>query len=390
MRQRPSDPTRVAVQNSRAILDYSSRAATKQFIAFSKPYFRLAELQLELPSHLKSEYEALGYSDREMCINIAKKIHAYLDAVGDAYTANPEESSKEILTVMDLWTSMDKAAVQAFRLLEDYRPGLPENVFDSLHLPLREDMERLRSIEIYLQKRHTACHRSHLTLFSDSAKECFAQRYYLESEEHRELEMFRNRIESDAWDARDKKLPELQRSSKEYENLIRSISNSACVFTTDERNPLLRTHDDRACTKCYLQRKANRMRIQVHEWPLPEDETKLRAVIVELRLPEAFVAYRDATRRIISALAQPGLVKSHDPKMKLEQYSELRKYEDRRFHSSVTLASNTKSFLQTHHASVPFPVELDQICVPNGLKWNYFVAATTSCTMFPCCSRISV
>jgi hypothetical protein len=40
--------------------------------------------------------------------------------------------------------------------------------------------------------------------------------------------------------------------------------------------------------------------------------------------------------------------------------------------SKLSLASTTKSFLTTHYASPRFPVRVEDICLPNGLKLGYF------------------
>jgi hypothetical protein len=46
--------------------------------------------------------------------------------------------------------------------------------------------------------------------------------------------------------------------------------------------------------------------------------------------------------------------------------------------SGVSLASTTKSFLSTHYNGVRFPVSLEQVCLPNGLRLGYFDTLTKS------------
>lgn len=42
----------------------------------------------------------------------------------------------------------------------------------------------------------------------------------------------------------------------------------------------------------------------------------------------------------------------------------------------ICLASTAKSWLKTHYHGVPLPVDLDQICLPNGLKLGYYDTVT--------------
>lgn len=58
--------------------------------------------------------------------------------------------------------------------------------------------------------------------------------------------------------------------------------------------------------------------------------------------------------------------------MTLQEYSELRPY-SQSITSRVCLASDKKSFLTTHYANPRFPVGLEDVCLPNGLKrFRYF------------------
>lgn len=112
------------------------------------------------------------------------------------------------------------------------------------------------------------------------------------------------------------------------------------------------------------------MRIQVHEAVLPSDDTHIKAVVFELLLPKGFVAWRDATWQLIQ-LGRQNTIADREPQISLRGYQGLQAY-FRPTGSSITLASRTKSFLNTHYAQVPFPMTLDQVCPPHGLKYGLF------------------
>ena len=130
-----------------------------------------------------------------------------------------------------------------------------------------------------------------------------------------------------------------------------------------------------AAKKCYLQRKARRIRIQVHEHPLPSNPVQAKAVIFELDCPTAFAAYRDATWKVLGTLAHLQQKDPSEPRVLLRDYSELKAFMNPT-RCCLSLASTTKSFLASHYSAVRLPVGLEGVCLPNGLKFRYFDTLT--------------
>jgi len=356
-------------------VDYDvSTASTNHQRAFISRYFSLSRMEMDIENshHIPL---AAGVSCDTQCIELAQRIETYLGTVSNAYNLNAEQKSIMLLTVMELWTSMDKCATEVVGLLQDYNPGLSPEMLDVLHLPRLQDMIRLQKIQAYLQKRYTTCNYSQKTMFDDPVKGCFAERYFNESQHSLSLQDLHRHIETEGGKARAKKEQEWRKSSEEYEELCRVIASSTCLYTLNELRPQVQLHNDRQCTKCFLQRKAGRMRIQIHEHPLPSNAIQSKTVVFELSCPKAIASYRDATWKILSTLALPKQFKSYGPRLMLCDYSELKA-----FHNSVSrtvsLASTTKSFLATHYSSTGFPVSLENVCLPNGLKFGYFDAST--------------
>lgn len=218
-----------------------------------------------------------------------------------------------------------------------------------------------------------------MTIFHEPVKGCFAERYYLESRASDQLQLLQHRIERDAEVDGNAKEHELGERTAEYEDLIRRGNMMACMHTTNEHG--IRIHDDKQCMKCYLKRKARRVMINVHEWPLPTNTTKARAVVFELMCPDSFAAYRDATWKISTSLARLSQKRDEKPYMLLESYGPLRRY-CTKFRRNVSLASSTKSFLQTHHgSSIRLPVPLSKVCLPNGMKLEYYDKASSTWTL---------
>ncbi len=340
------------------------------FKPFADRYFSLLKLETDIKESCLATPHLI--TSQEKCIELATKIDTYLTTVADAYDSNPEQKSIMILSVMELWVSMDQCVTELFSVLLDYSPGFLPGILDVLQLPHFTDMCRLQGIQEYLSSRSEKCKYPWRTIFDDPVKGCFAERYFDESSDSQRLQALYRSIETSAEVLRRRKEEEWQRLSSDFERLEKNIAESTCLYTT-EYNQVV--HDDRACTKCYFRRKAGRMRIRLHEHPLPANPVQAKAVVFELGCPKSFTAYRDVTWRILGTLACPKQMESAEPWLVLCDYSELKAFMKSRM-GRVTLASTSKSFLKTHYRGVHLPVSLNQVCVPNGLKLGYFDTST--------------
>ena len=347
---------------------HASAAAADKKRAFAFRYFTISGLETEVHERLVS-YKHLSPTSHESyaerCMSIAGFIDSYITSVGDAYASDPQAKSMMLLTILDLWMAMDDCATNIFQPLQDYHPGFPMDILSVLQLSRYSDYCRVHKINKYLQDRHSAS-KSKTTIFDDPVKGCFAEVYFNDSES---LQQLYQRIEAEAELARVAKEREWRKLRLEYEELIANIAQATCLY--HENDMQIKIHDDRNCSKCYLQRKAYRFRITIHEHPLPYDPVEAKAVVFEVAPPPAFAAYRSASWTIISLLGSQGHTESVPPKMLLRDYPGLKRYmalEKSRF----SLASTTKSFMMTHYANPTFPVGLEDVCLRNGLKLRYY------------------
>lgn len=167
-----------------------------------------------------------------------------------------------------------------------------------------------------------------------------------------------------------RKEQEWKRASAEHERILKEASVTACLFTEDEFDPLIRKHDDRRCRKHYLERVAARLKISIHEALLPTDKVLAKALVFELCLPRGFAAWRDSTWHILH-LARRDQIQNHPPRVVLREYSGFVPFLNST-ECNVTLASPAKSFHDTHYAHVPFPTPLDKVCLQHGLKYGMY------------------
>jgi len=331
-------------------------------------YLDLADVESEL------KLSTIGYRGDELpkipdqtCIELKNKLQQYQDAALSAYKSDPEQLSLMVLTIMELWQALDSLALRLFSQLSKYNPGFPRNLLYPLQVSSLEDMRRLQKVEDYIETRRSMADPTMPSIFGDILPNSFAVRYFDRCPEMQEL---LEEIELADETARGRKEEELRTKSTEYEDLLRDAAQTACLFTEDEFDLLKRQHDDRRCRKHFLERKAARMRIVIHERILPTEIIIAKAVVFELIVPQGFAAWRDTTWRVLQLSRRPALA-GRTPQVLVREYSGLSRYTQPRG-CNITLASRTKPFQNTHYAHVPFPTTPDQVCLPHGLKYGLY------------------
>ncbi|KAL8935316.1 MAG: hypothetical protein Q9211_004757 [Gyalolechia sp. 1 TL-2023] len=300
-------------------------------------------------------------------LELRRQLQNYQSRACMAYKDNTEQLSLMLILLMEVWVRIDSLAVQQYPLLVDYDHGFPPNLLHPLKVAKLSDMHRLKRVEAYLARRHAQSTYPPPNILGDPTKTSFAVRYFDQCDD---MQGLCSKIRRDNSDERAAKENERVQRSREYENLIRQASEAACLFIEDGFDPLKRQHDDRHCRKHHLERAASKMRIETHEDLLPADETYAKAIVFELLLPYGFAAWRESLWQLMT-LARGDVISGQKPNLLLRKYSGLKQYA-RGSQSSISLASRTKSFYQTHYARIPFPTQLEQVCLPHGLKYGMY------------------
>lgn len=307
-------------------------------------------------------------SDR--CIELAESICNYFETVGNAYGSNPTQMSAFVLNVLHLWVLMDIAAAEACPLIREYHPIFTPELLDVLQLEHFEDFDRLSTIQRHLKYRKDTCRDdSYDILSSENSPNCFAAKYLVSSNELQALYL---EILQDSQQAREKKKQEWETISMECEQFSQEIAALSCLCTGE---PGDRTKDDiKNCTKCFLRRKRRRLEIRVHEDFLPIHDTKAAKILFELSLPRWYEAYRNVTFKIIHDLAWPGRIEQDEPPLVLRDFIPLMKYQKARsVAGGVTLASQAKSFLQTHWRVVQvLQGSVQEVLRPHGPEFDLY------------------
>lgn len=341
-------------------------------------YFYLATVEKWVEDHLSSWVER-RISDVISCEKLRRLLEEYSHQASSAYSTPsdiPMSLSIMYLTVMELWIACDKCACTIYPLLRDFDPEVELFSFQSLSLPFKSQLERLFAAEAYLQRRQSDARANAPSLYRDfGLPSSFAVRFFHGSSEHQRLLLD---IEQHATVVRQKKCRELAQKKQQYHDLVARSDKRRCDYQEVYNRYYGSSSTEHAprCVKCSLRSQAEQLEIQVHEWPLHSDEAIAKATIFELRIPEAYSHWRDATmflRVEVLGFIHTNTVKPR-AKYDLSRQDGLRSFSAFPSDRRVNLVSEVKPLTGSHYRikeGVVFLQEKD-ICVENALRYRYF------------------
>jgi len=220
-------------------------------------YLELADFELWVEQNLRLYKQTLIVS-HEACASLAARIEQYQAAALVAYLGNALQTSLMLLTIMELWRVLDECVIEICPLLAEYSTGFPSDLLYCLQLPRRADMARLKDLEDYLNQRKIKSLESLPSLFGEKMQRAtrgytFAERYFDQS---KNLQTLHRDILENAEVERCAKERQWQILSEQYAAIAKEILKSTCLYIVDDDNHLVKVHDDKHCTKCFLQREA--------------------------------------------------------------------------------------------------------------------------------------
>ena len=322
-----------------------------------------ADFELSVEMNLESWVAASPNKERALDV-VASCIQEYYASSKALYGSNPEDNSMMILTLMDLWVTLDRLAIQLCPLLEEYSPEVPCQFLHDLLLHRSSTINRALDIEDYLRRRHTEALKVPSVFSNDVDESCFAVKYFQDSPD---LQRLREEIESHAEQEREAKRAELISLNERSD----SLSCEALELSHECTDDAWPHHKTPTCRKCQLEGQVKSLKIHVHEWPLPSSTIHAQQAVFELSPPHAFAVWRDITYKILRDIGQSSVPDSRDrPHAFLDTFSGL-KWAVK--HHRVTIGSTTKSFSdQTHYKTVQIPATESSVLVNNALSFKLF------------------
>ncbi|KAG8928196.1 hypothetical protein FRC02_007250 [Tulasnella sp. 418] len=316
--------------------------------------------------------ERLASSDAHT--SLATCMEAYFEAASKVYSSDPELISIMILTLFKLWVELDRMTISQCPLLAEFSPEIPTILLHPLLLRAAESIEALDYVEKYLTTRHSQATAGQSVFSNLIGKKSFAAQYFDASPP---LQALKLKVEDAARIEREKKIEKLHTLKARCEEWKRSAESLQCRYINKftPETGLKPVHAPK-CLKCRLENQAREMRIEVHEWPLPQDPWQAKVVLFEVSPPPAFVIWRKLTYKLLREVCIPKTSPSTSQRhqMQLHKYPAFTTYQSRASQDSpVLLASSTKSFKKSHYRSQKVVEATDSsICVNHGLSWALF------------------
>ncbi|KAK5992587.1 hypothetical protein PT974_06001 [Cladobotryum mycophilum] len=335
----------------------------EQVKEFTDHNFRITALEWQIEHEGKPK--PLNVLDaRTRCIQLAGRVDEYLAEIGSMYDSDPVQLATMVLNLLDLFVQMDECAVEACRMLRDYRPVFPPQLLDSLLLsPQISSMTRLYKIQSYLMERCSVALYNHI--LSDVGDiNSLAVRYVDSSTEMRN---FMSRIDAQCQLARQQKEAEWKRVTAQYDKHTEGLENGTCVCSWKNNQ-----RDVKGCTKCWHWRSRKRLEVKIHEDFLPSQPIPKATVVFELAIPGYISAYRNATWRILKALEHPAQSgHSAAPNALLQDCGPLKQFKTASS-DYISLASFKKCFQQTHYKFKKGKISLQSILLPFAAQFELF------------------
>jgi len=310
----------------------------------------------------------------EACKELGKLIEQYTDNARSTYDKHTENFSIMLLTTMELWVALDKAAVRHCTLMKKYSPEISDWVLEPLLLPKKSQMTRLREIEKYIQDRQAKADiLNNPGILSDGVCEnTFAVSFFNESSYHQTLQ---TEIEDRAKHDRERKKEEYHEKHRQYNDLWKNARAMKCDYTRARR--YAEDHSPNCC-RCSLESQARNMRIGVHEWPLPMGELERKVAVFELHCPLGFSVWRDTTYKVLLDILTPdfklprGKYSRTTPNGKrLSKYfksNNLQQYHRNDGSQRLSLWSASTGPV----SPVQFPISLNETLLDNSTKYRLY------------------
>jgi hypothetical protein len=356
-------------------------------------HFRLAALEKWVEHHL-SDWTREHLHDSNACGRLRTLMINYYENASIAYDQAPVATSIMYLTLAELWISCDRCACAIYPMLAEYDPEVNLMEFQSLLLPLRSQLKRLNTVESYVTaRRQKALPRrpSVYREFGDSSS--FAVRYF---DQCRSLQATLSDIETDAAAARKRKCEELQDLKNRYRQYMDIYNSTSCEYHTVVTNHYYgytKQMHNHGCRRCSAKLIADSLTISIYEWPLSPSISIAKATVFELKVPEAFSDWRDASAYFVTTVLNCHEQTPQRPiySLTLQNHHGLSDmlspdYWRRR----IVPLSEVKSHTVTHRKSMKAIHLLSEsdVCLDNALQYRYYDTATEQfSTQMPVCTE---
>ncbi|KAK5144349.1 hypothetical protein LTR32_003703 [Rachicladosporium monterosium] len=274
-------------------------------------------------SYLKN-WSVAHKSDEDACNMLGKLMKSYHSLACRQYTGNPEATSVSHLTILQLCR--------------------------------------------YAKITHPSCE-----ILYEISSGCFGASYFDQSIE---LKSLLATIQTQGAQEKAAKVRELAGLKTQYDRLRELGAELHCTFVevvVDSENDIREDRHSPHCLKCDYADRAAKLRIAVHEWPLPSTLPHQKVVVFELQPPSCFVHWRDSlifllTKVLEAVYRTEERARAENPLSEDQQLSRYAKTSLR-----IGLLSQNKPHLRTHRKFVQVATATPRdVCLASGLDYKYY------------------
>jgi hypothetical protein len=342
-------------------------------------YFRLSAFETWIEKHLQS-WLASHLRSSETCGQLRRLMERYHAHASDVYADIPINLSIMYLVLLEMWVACDNSACALYPLIRRYDHEIPLDEAQCLVLPFKSQMDRLLKVEQYATSRRNMATKDAPSIYRNFGKSTsFAVKFFDGS---RELQAELSRIERDATEKQKQKRQELGDLKQKYHDLMEQYNHpdTKCEFhevVYDKYYGYTRSvHAKNGCAKCALQKNANGLVIGIYEWPVSSDPSIAKATVFELKIPQAFSEWRDASVHLISrVLGFPHLGEPPKYSGTLDSHHGLSHMLSTSYHlQCIVPLSEVKSHTKTHRNKLKGIQHLvdANVCLNNALQYQYY------------------
>jgi hypothetical protein len=347
-------------------------------------HLRLAAVESWIENHLQS-WIASHLSDKTTCQHLHNLLKEYYSCASAAYKGSAWSMSIMYLTVLEIWVACDRSACRVFPLLVNYLSEVPLAELQCLTLPLRNHMQRLHTVEAYIEQRERSASNK-VSIFRDFGNvSSFAVQYFNQS---KQLQDVMKQIQQDATAKRAAKCKELADMKLQHENLMQRYNSTKCDYvtvTTNRYHGYTKTVHDRYCNRCDLKNQADGLNIHIYEWPLPSEEATAKAIVFELKIPQSYRIWRDLSIFVISDVlgCKSNAIQCPQFQYVLSGHRDLSQMLDSQYDfRRIVPLSEIKPHVVTHRKNKKAVQHLQEedVCLENALRYGYYDTSTGTWT----------
>lgn len=205
-----------------------------------------------------------------------------------AYKGNPVMFSRMLLIILKLIKMLDEHLIMnTCEMLEDHHSGINSNIFNTLLLPDRIDMDLAYELEQYFHDRND--YATDPALLEDVVKwRSFSVKYAKKNQQM--VNLRRQILQLD-----EKNVGDMEIMYKNGRNRAEALREEAkgmeCLYKVNCHGK--KRHIRKRCKRCSLRSEADAIRYEEYEHLLPTKEHEQFGVVFELRIPKEIALLRD-------------------------------------------------------------------------------------------------